>query len=97
MKKKIIILFLGLFMISGMPVLTNAQLNKDVQYIRALVVSINEAKHELTVKDLQTNSLKTFDISLARYSPLAKDQEVFVIVPVGSNKAKSIRHVVKRR
>lgn len=94
MKKIVITILLGTFSLGFFLKPGYAQLNKDIQYIRGYVVSVDMAHHTLAIKEgnSPTSPVKTFDITGARLNGnLAKGQDVFVIVPVKSNKAKSVR------
>ena len=74
-----------------------AQLNKDIQYIRGIIVSVDDKKNILILRQGDGVS-KTFDISQARRNgELVVGQDVFVIAPVDSNKAKSIRIIVEKK
>jgi hypothetical protein len=95
--KKVIVTFLAIlavhfsFINSG-----HAQLKRDIRYVRGTIVHVDYQKKSLTVKDSSTSSTIVFDISLARQPDhLTQGQEVFVIAPLDSNKAKSIR-IAKR-
>ena len=97
MKKFLLILLtiLGL----NFSVMSNgyAQLSHDMRYIRGVVLKI-DGQHHLTIKEDQTGAMSTFDIKSARQPKnLQVGQEVFVIAPLKSNIAKSIRLVVKKR
>src|SRR5437870_1112296 len=76
-----------------------AQLNKDIQYLRGNIVSVDHKKNILVLREGGVaGQTKTFDISQARRNgELIAGQDVFVIVPVNSNKAKSIRIIVEKK
>ena len=74
-----------------------AQLNKDIQYIRGIIVSVDQKKNILVMRQID-GTTKTFDISQARHNgELIDGQDVFVIASVGSNQAKSIRIIVEKK
>jgi hypothetical protein len=77
--------------------LSFAQLSKDIKYMRGTIVSLDENKKILIIRDGTSGPTQTFDISAARRSAdLRRGQEVFVITPLNSNKAKSIRILTKK-
>ena len=98
--KKILAIIMGMIFSVIFLSMANAQLNKDIQYIRGFVVSIDMVKKVIAVKEgsAANSPVKTFDISEARLNgQLARGQDVFVIVPVKSTKAKSVRIIVEKK
>ena len=96
MKKNIFILLAVLFFSFVAFNSSFAQLKRDVQYVRGKVVSMDNVKKTLVIR-VNDKDAKTFDIAQARITgQLALGQDVFVIAPINSNHAKSVRVVQKK-
>ena len=71
-----------------------AQLNKDVEYYKGKIISYDQQHHKIIVQRAD-GAQRTFSLDGARYPSLFVNNIVIVIVPYGSDRARSVRMAVK--
>ena len=74
-----------------------ALLRKDLEIAKGRVVAVDAAKNEMIITDYGTGLNKAYIVPAAVVGSLEKGKEVVVISKPGSNIARSVRLVIKRR